>query len=108
MAVGPLVSLAQAQGEYPVFDNLVTLEQIRLEFQVVRVAEQARITVDDDLADILLLAHQQPHLTAIFARFLIETQLDGLWLLRNPLSQRRQLASLDQRLQHWRLDQYLR
>jgi hypothetical protein len=70
-------------------ENLVTLENIGFELELGRVTDQAGIAINDDLANILLLAHQQAHLPAMLPGAEFATKRDASWNLRNPLRYRR-------------------
>ena len=59
------MSLAQMQRKHTSFDNVDTLQQIRLELKFRGITDQARITIDHHLAYVFLLAHQQAHLTTV-------------------------------------------
>ena len=94
VSVRPLVPLAQVQRENPVVGNLVTLQDIRLQFKIRRITDQARIAIDDHLPNILLLTHQQAQLAALLSWCHIAAEAHQFGFLRNSLLDRRQLAGL--------------
>ena len=93
---------SQAQRKHPVALDLYAFQQVRLELEFAGVADQAGVTVNDDLADILLFAHQQTQFATVVAEALIRGQFGDLIIARQALRYGRQFATVDAGLQRRR------
>jgi len=96
------VAHAQVQGKYSAIFDIDTLQYVRFQFQVGGVTDQPRVTVNHDLANVLLLAHQQAHLAPVLAGFEFAAEADDLRLLRHSLVDAGQIAAAHAFEQHRR------
>ena len=67
MPVRPFVTRPEMQGEDAAFLGFHTLQNVRLQHELRRVAHEARIAVHDHLARVLRLGHQQAQVAAMSA-----------------------------------------
>ena len=66
-AVGPAMARAQGEGEDPVVDVFDLLEDVGLEVEVAVIADEARIGVGRDVADVARARHEGDDVAAILA-----------------------------------------
>ncbi len=93
-AIRPFVTLAQMKGEnIALLVNVKCLKNIGLQVQVLVVANQARIAINNRHADILGPAHDGDKFTAIFSDcFAFGTEINDIGMFRKPLQHWRQGA----------------
>ncbi len=95
MAVGPFVPLADVQREFLVVDDIDRLEEVGLHLDIRAIADQTRIFIDRDLAEIFLVFHQHAHVAAVFADLLaLGGKVDDERFFGQALGEGRQLALL--------------
>ena len=104
LPVRPAVAGAQVQREDAAVDVLDALEDVRDEVQLLVVADEARVAVDDHHPDVAVLREQRAQLAAIAPdRPVAAVDVDDQRHARQPLRHRRQLAVLDVGLEQRRL-----
>ena len=103
MSVGPAMTLAENEREFPPLADIETLQDVRDELQVPVIGHQPRVAVDRHQFGVSRLGHEEAQIAAVAAKTSpLAVQGGDGWRLGNALANRRQFPGDNVIAEPWR------